>query len=117
MTLWRSLRALQVYGANTDVGKTIVSTILCRSIQRQNQRAAFLKPVSTGDLSEADDGHLRRFGAGTITRCLYQFDEPVSPHLAVSEDVSSILFNWQDRGTNTVDKRRHPPPPHLQHPL
>ncbi|ODM20275.1 hypothetical protein SI65_03328 [Aspergillus cristatus] len=109
MTLWRSLRALQVYGANTDVGKTIVSTILCRSIQRQNQRAAFLKPVSTGDLSEADDGHLRRFGAGTITRCLYQFDEPVSPHLAVNEDInddtllrriSSTLSDWHRTGIN-----------------
>lgn len=87
MPLYHSLRALQVYGANTDVGKTIVSTILCRAVQRQNQRAAFLKPVSTGDLTDADDGHLRRFGAGTLTRCLYQFEEPVSPHLAATQRV------------------------------
>ena len=53
--LWRSLRAHQVYGANTDVGKTIVSTVLCNAIQRQKQRAAFLKPVSTGALDDADD--------------------------------------------------------------
>lgn len=86
--LWRSLRALQVYGANTDVGKTIVSTLLCRSVQRRNQRAAFLKPVSTGALADADDAHLRRFAAGTVTRCLYQFDEPVSPHLAATSRVS-----------------------------
>lgn len=91
MPLYHSLRALQVYGANTDVGKTIVSTILCRAIQRQNQRAAFLKPVSTGDLTDADDGHLRRFGAGTLTRCLYQFDEPVSPHLAATQRVRCYI--------------------------
>lgn len=53
--LWRTLRANQVYGANTDVGKTIVSTVLCNAIQRQKQRAAFLKPVSTGALDDADD--------------------------------------------------------------
>lgn len=53
--LWRTLRAHQVYGANTDVGKTIVSTVLCNAIQRQKQKAAFLKPVSTGALDDADD--------------------------------------------------------------
>ena len=53
--LWRTLRAHQVYGANTNVGKTIVSTILCNAVQRQRKKAAFLKPVSTGPLDEADD--------------------------------------------------------------
>ena len=53
--LWRTLRAHQVYGANTDVGKTIVSTVLCNAIQQQKQKAAFLKPVSTGALDDADD--------------------------------------------------------------
>lgn len=55
--LWRSLRAHQVYGANTDVGKTIVSTVLCNAIQHLNSQspAAFLKPVSTGPLDDADD--------------------------------------------------------------
>lgn len=53
--LWRSLRAHQVYGANTDVGKTIISTVLCNAVQHQKQRAAFLKPVSTGALDDADD--------------------------------------------------------------
>ncbi|KAJ5657569.1 uncharacterized protein N7484_001218 [Penicillium longicatenatum] len=80
--LWRTLRAHQVYGANTDVGKTIVSTVLCNAVQRQKQRAAFLKPVSTGALDDADDRHIERYGAGALTKCLYQFDEPVSPHLA-----------------------------------
>ncbi|KAJ5757327.1 uncharacterized protein N7511_006021 [Penicillium nucicola] len=85
--LWRNLRAHQVYGANTDVGKTIVSTVLCNAIQRQKQQAAFLKPVSTGALDDADDQHLKRFGAGTLTKCLYQFDDPVSPHLAAKDKV------------------------------
>lgn len=56
--LWRTLRAHQVYGANTDVGKTIISTVLCNAIQRQSQQAAFLKPVSTGALEDADDRYV-----------------------------------------------------------
>ena len=55
--LWRDLRALQVYGANTDVGKTIVSTVLCKALQRRAPGGGllYLKPVSTGPAEEADD--------------------------------------------------------------
>ncbi|KAJ5484873.1 hypothetical protein N7539_004861 [Penicillium diatomitis] len=88
--LWRTLRAHQVYGANTDVGKTIVSTVLCNAIQRQKQRAAFLKPVSTGSLDDADDWHMKKYGAGTLTKCLYQFDEPVSPHIAAKQKTKTV---------------------------
>ncbi|KAL4803261.1 pyridoxal phosphate-dependent transferase [Aspergillus unguis] len=85
--LWRSLRAHQVYGANTDVGKTIVSTILCNAVNRlkNKEKSAFLKPVSTGPLDEADDRHLQRHAPNTLTKCLYQFDEPVSPHIAAQQ--------------------------------
>ncbi|OJJ69057.1 hypothetical protein ASPBRDRAFT_46339 [Aspergillus brasiliensis CBS 101740] len=90
--LWRSLRAHQVYGANTDVGKTIVSTVLCNAITRLNSQspAAFLKPVSTGPLDDADDRHIRRYAPGTLTKCLYQFDEPVSPHIAAKQKQLTI---------------------------
>ncbi|KAL3477236.1 onanonoxo-7-onima-8-eninoihtemlysoneda [Aspergillus californicus] len=109
--LWRSLRAHQVYGANTDVGKTIVSTILCNAVTRRKseEKAAFLKPVSTGPLDDADDRHLQRHAPNTLTKCLYQFDEPVSPHIAAqqknftiprdNEILSSVhktLSSWAD---------------------
>ncbi|PLB41086.1 adenosylmethionine-8-amino-7-oxononanoate aminotransferase [Aspergillus candidus] len=86
--LWRSLRAHQVYGANTEVGKTLVSTVLCNAVRRLPSpgKAAFLKPVSTGPLDDADDRHLQRHAPGTLTRCLYQFDEPVSPHIAAKQN-------------------------------
>jgi dethiobiotin synthetase/adenosylmethionine--8-amino-7-oxononanoate aminotransferase len=91
--LWRTLRAHQVYGANTDVGKTIVSTILCNAVQRRKaEKAAFLKPVSTGPLDEADDRHIQRHAAGTLTKCLYQFDEPVSPHIAARQKNFVVSF-------------------------
>lgn len=33
--------------------------------------------------------HLERYGAGALTKCLYQFDEPVSPHLAAKQKIVS----------------------------
>lgn len=55
-SLWRNFRVYQVYGANTDVGKTIFSTLLCRAASRrdQNVRVWYLKPVSTGAQEDAD---------------------------------------------------------------
>ena len=52
--LWRKLRVYQVYGANTDVGKTIVSTLLVKALS-ERRKVGFLKPISTGPLDEADD--------------------------------------------------------------
>ncbi|KAL4872130.1 hypothetical protein BDV12DRAFT_163087 [Aspergillus spectabilis] len=113
--LWRSLRAHQVYGANTDVGKTIVSTVLSNAVNHRDpkEKSAFLKPVSTGPLDEADDRHLQRFAPNTLTKCLYQFDEPVSPHIAAQQknfriprdddilsSVHKTLSSWADNGVN-----------------
>ncbi|KAF9871578.1 bifunctional dethiobiotin synthetase adenosylmethionine-8-amino-7-oxononanoate aminotransferase [Colletotrichum karsti] len=82
--LWRSLRAYQIYGANTDVGKTIFSTVLCNAARKlwPNEQTSFLKPVSTGPLSEADDAHIGRFTTGVNKTTLFQFEIPASPHLA-----------------------------------
>lgn len=54
--LHRSLRVYQVWGANTEVGKTVFSTILCKltSGYKPDEKTAFLKPVSTGPAEEAD---------------------------------------------------------------
>ncbi|KAF8861314.1 PLP-dependent transferase [Acephala macrosclerotiorum] len=83
-SLWRTLPAYQFYGANTNVGKTIMSTILLKAHARKfpSQNTWYLKPVSTGPLEEADDRHISNFAPKTQTRCLYQFDEAVSPHIA-----------------------------------
>ncbi|KAM5378666.1 hypothetical protein ACJZ2D_004465 [Fusarium nematophilum] len=57
--LWRSLRVHQVYGANTEVGKTVFTTALCNAAAKRG-RAAFLKPVSTGPAHEADSWYGNR---------------------------------------------------------
>lgn len=70
-----------MYGANTAVGKTVFSTILCKALAR-SQKTWYLKPVSTGPFDEADDGHVKIFAPETRTKCLFQFKEAVSPHIA-----------------------------------
>lgn len=55
VALWPRLRTLQIYGANTGVGKTIFSTVLCRAFQKKLQRVKYIKPISTGPDEEADD--------------------------------------------------------------
>ena len=55
--LWRSLRVYQVFGANTDVGKTVFTALLARTAKSlpSKEAVSFLKPVSTGPADEADD--------------------------------------------------------------
>ncbi|KAI9733644.1 MAG: hypothetical protein M1834_003246 [Cirrosporium novae-zelandiae] len=92
--LWRYLRGYQIYGANTDVGKTVFSTILCKTSKKAfpDERISFIKPVSTGPLTEADDRHVSLFAPKVVTKCLFQFEKPVSPHIAaaVSSTVGTV---------------------------
>jgi bifunctional dethiobiotin synthetase / adenosylmethionine---8-amino-7-oxononanoate aminotransferase len=94
---------LQVYGANTDVGKTIVSAGLCKAALRSGTRTSYIKPVQTGSDSDADalatlchgyrvgptagEAHAATAGAADFDACtLYWFSDPVSPHLAAAKD-------------------------------
>lgn len=53
--LYRNLRIHQIFGANTDVGKTIFATALVRASARCGHNVLYLKPISTGDTRDADD--------------------------------------------------------------
>ena len=102
--LYRHLRVHQIFGANTDVGKTIFATALVRASAHRGHNVLYLKPVSTGDIRDADDlygcsvisfapliaspdRHVRRFFGSHSGRveadCLFRYNEPISPHLAV----------------------------------
>ncbi|KAF8623721.1 hypothetical protein AX17_007418 [Amanita inopinata Kibby_2008] len=83
--LYKNLRIHQIFGANTDVGKTILTSALVRASAAKNTPVFYLKSVSTGRREDADDEHVKRYGGGSSlveTNCLYRYDEPVSPHLA-----------------------------------
>jgi dethiobiotin synthetase/adenosylmethionine--8-amino-7-oxononanoate aminotransferase len=57
--LWRKLLAVQIFGANTGVGKTVFSTLLGAHFAagpiKREWTVKYIKPVSTGPSSEADD--------------------------------------------------------------
>ncbi|KAF2427859.1 PLP-dependent transferase [Tothia fuscella] len=89
--LWPKLQCLQIYGANTDVGKTIVSTLLCSALSgRKDLKTHYLKPVSTGPLDEADNSHIARFVPNIHSKTLFQFSQPLSPHLALAHDNATL---------------------------
>jgi bifunctional dethiobiotin synthetase / adenosylmethionine---8-amino-7-oxononanoate aminotransferase len=52
--LFKSLRVHQVFGANTDVGKTVLTSILVRASAAKENKVFYLKPVSTGPMQDAD---------------------------------------------------------------
>ncbi|KAB8349714.1 hypothetical protein FH972_023729 [Carpinus fangiana] len=86
--LYRKFQVYQVFGANTNVGKTIFSTLFSRAASRnQGERSWYLKPVSTGPLDDADVRHIGRYAPGVQTQNFYQFENPVSPHLAAQVEV------------------------------
>ncbi len=70
----------QVFGANTDVGKTVIACLLVTALA---SRVAYIKPVSTGPAQEADTLHVQRY-AGVSGSVLFQFARPCSPHIAAA---------------------------------
>ena len=82
--LSKNIAAYQIHGANTEVGKTIFSTLLARAAAPAQTH--YLKPVSTGPDSEADVQHLLKYAPASNPHCLLQYSTPVSPHLAVVAD-------------------------------
>jgi len=53
--LFKHVPVHQIFGANTNVGKTILSTALVRASAQLGKTVFYLKPVSTGALDDADD--------------------------------------------------------------
>ncbi|KAI3317305.1 hypothetical protein HD806DRAFT_515500 [Xylariaceae sp. AK1471] len=87
--LWRNLRVYKIYGANTEVGKTVFTSILCNASRRiwKDEATAYLKPVSTGPGNEADDEHIGKFTKGVTHHTLFQYSQAVSPHIAARGNV------------------------------
>ncbi len=69
-----------VTGTDTDVGKTVLSALLCAALD-----AFYWKPIQTGTMEGTDRMTVMRlagFGADRTLDEVYSFVPPVSPHLA-----------------------------------
>jgi dethiobiotin synthetase len=84
-----------VTGTDTDVGKTFISAKICQSLIAQGYSVRVRKPIASGCIRQADDTLLSedalqlQQGAQTSESlaeiCPYQFEPPVSPHLALQQ--------------------------------
>lgn len=92
---------LFVTGTDTEVGKTVVSRLIVRSLVGSGVRVAVMKPVAAGSIMTAQ-GSRNEDALGLIadsnvempyaTVNPYCLDAPVSPHLAAREHGVEIEF-------------------------
>ena len=77
-----------ITGIGTDVGKTVVSAILCEWIQ-----ANYWKPIQSGDPDGGDSKTLKNLVSHSsfeIFKEAYTFDAPLSPHAAAKLEGKEI---------------------------
>lgn len=71
-----------ITGIGTDVGKTVVSSIVSEALQ-----ATYWKPVQAGDLDNSDSIKVSRFTKNvTVLPETFRLNEPMSPHAAAKLD-------------------------------
>jgi dethiobiotin synthase len=83
-------RGFFVTGTDTNVGKTVLSSLLCAALP-----ALYWKPIQTGATEGTDREAVRsRTGMedGACLREIYLFDDPVSPHLAAQRAEREIVL-------------------------
>jgi dethiobiotin synthetase len=97
---------LFVTGTDTGVGKTRVSTGLCRAYVQRGRRVAAMKPIASG--CEATTNGLRNEDALALQAQMnvrasyaevnpYAFTAPIAPHLAARDAGVAIDFEVLDR--------------------
>ncbi|KAI9269771.1 pyridoxal phosphate-dependent transferase [Helicostylum pulchrum] len=87
----RAFQAYQIFSANTNVGKTVFATGLCRAAaivaKESNRDVFYLKPVQTGYPVDSDERHVKTHQTSDLLKSttLYTYPEPVSPHIATDK--------------------------------
>lgn len=83
-----------VSGIGTDVGKTVVSSILCQWFKYD-----YWKPVQSGDLHRTDSikvYEIVRFEGFKTLEERHRFKAPLSPHIAAKlDDVTIQVFDFE----------------------
>ena len=77
------MRSTMIWGANTGVGKTLVSVGLMRAAAAR-ANALYLKPVQTGCPEDSDGRHVARLAGG--------LPHMVGPHAAATERPNRSVF-------------------------
>ena len=79
-----------IAGIGTEVGKTVVSAIVCEAI-----KANYWKPVQAGDLDNSDSKKVKGWISDSLTVFpeQYRLNFPMSPHAAADIDKVAIDLN------------------------
>jgi dethiobiotin synthetase len=91
-------KPLFVTGIGTDVGKTIVSAILC-----EYYKANYWKPIQTGKNIGTDNETLRELVSHSQFECYpeaFLLNEPLSPHVAAEMENKSIQLSFIELPTH-----------------
>lgn len=84
-------KAVFISGTDTDVGKTVVSALLCRFLRERGLTVGYYKPVQSGAIAfdrslnkwiSPDCQLVTQIAPQTITRCSYSLPLPAAPQLA-----------------------------------
>src|SRR5579872_4213099 len=79
-----------VSGTDTNVGKTVLSALLCGALV-----ARYWKPIQTGAVDGTDREKVMEWTGmtlGEVAPEAYIFDDPVSPHLAARRAKKKIVL-------------------------
>ncbi|MGK7912681.1 MAG: dethiobiotin synthase [Synechococcus sp.] len=97
-------QAVFVSGTDTDVGKTVVSALLCRFLLERGLTVGYYKPVQSGALASEttpdewispDCECVTRIAPGAIVRCSYAFPLPAAPQLAAEHMTPPAVIDPQ----------------------
>lgn len=101
-------RAIFVSGTDTDVGKTVVSALLCRLFIERGLTVGYYKPVQSGAIASPtqpaswlspDCQLVSSIAPQTRIRCSYTLPLPAAPQLAAELHTSPTTIEWQ-----TIDR-------------
>ena len=70
-----------VVGTDTEIGKTVVSALICAKL-REHGPLAYWKPVASGAIEGRDVEEVSRLSGVEVIEETYLFQDPLSPHLA-----------------------------------
>ena len=87
-----------VTGIGTDIGKTVVSSILAEAL-----KATYWKPVQAGDLDNSDSIKIKKWCSESVQvlREAFRLSQPLSPHSAA--EIDNIKITANDLGLPKVD--------------
>jgi bifunctional dethiobiotin synthetase / adenosylmethionine---8-amino-7-oxononanoate aminotransferase len=112
----RNFQIYQIFAPNTNLGKTIISAGLLNAFSRSPsishkfnrsdnsknynpaKRLFYVKPVQTGYPTDSDARFVKDCldkGKHIEYKTLYEYERPVSPHLAVRGYEVSVPVKWK----------------------